>query len=85
MHVNCDELESAEKLLGLARGCGFKLSGIISVPKATVEIRSSERIDVPVEIIDPNTLDVLLRKANEKLKETHKKISKLKINLKKLK
>ena len=84
MHVNCDRLESAQKLLMSARNCGFKLSGIISVKKATVEIRSSERIDVPVEIIDPNDLIILVKKANEKLKETHKKISRLKASLKKL-
>lgn len=82
MHVNCSNLESAQKLLDLARNSGFKLSGIISAKKATVEIRSSERIDVPAEIINPDDLDVLVKKANEKLKETHKKISKLKEGLK---
>jgi len=85
MHVNCSDIENAEKLLKLARGCGFKLSGIIGIKKATIEIRSSERIDVPVEIIDPNTLDILIKKANEKMKETHKKINRLKTNLTKIK
>jgi len=84
MHINCASLESAQKLLVSARNCGFKLSGIISVKKATVEIRSSERIDVPVEIIDPNDLSVLVKKANEKLKLTHKKIARLKASIKKL-
>ncbi|MBD3259015.1 hypothetical protein GF371_00100, partial [Candidatus Woesearchaeota archaeon] len=84
MHVNCDGMESAQNLLELARTCGFKLSGIMGVKKSTVEIRSSERIDVPVEIIDPNDLNILIKKANEKLKETHKKIARLKTGLKKL-
>ncbi|AHL22910.1 tRNA(Phe) 7-((3-amino-3-carboxypropyl)-4-demethylwyosine(37)-N(4))-methyltransferase Taw3 [Thermococcus nautili] len=50
LHVGARTLEDAVKLLNLAIGLGFKYSNIKSVShrKLLVEIRSTERMDVPL-------------------------------------
>ncbi|NJD98923.1 hypothetical protein E3E26_03850 [Thermococcus sp. LS1] len=50
LHVSARTLEDAVKLLNLAIGLGFKYSNIKSVShkKLVVEIRSTERMDVPL-------------------------------------
>ncbi|MDI3475269.1 MAG: tRNA wybutosine-synthesizing protein 3 [Thermococcaceae archaeon] len=50
LHVGARTLEDAVKLLNLAIGLGFKYSNIKSVShkKLVVEIRSTERMDVPL-------------------------------------
>ncbi|MCK4670427.1 MAG: hypothetical protein KAT43_04445 [Nanoarchaeota archaeon] len=78
MHVSCDSIDDAQKLLDLARNTGFKLSGIISAKKNVVEIRASERLDIPISVVlDVFALDNVITEANKKLDETHNKIKKL--------
>ncbi|WP_456394144.1 tRNA(Phe) 7-((3-amino-3-carboxypropyl)-4-demethylwyosine(37)-N(4))-methyltransferase Taw3 [Thermococcus sp.] len=50
LHVSAKTMEDAVKLLNLAIGLGFKYSNIKSVShkKLLVEIRSTERMDVPL-------------------------------------
>src|SRR3989338_5583747 len=45
IHVCCKNLESAEKLLEVARVSSFKKSGIFSVKTLSVEINSNDRVD----------------------------------------
>lgn len=78
LHVSCRTIDDAQKLLDLARNTGFKLSGIISAKKNIVEIRTSERLDVPVAaVLDIFALDTVVSEANKKLEETHEKIKRL--------
>lgn len=74
LHVICKDLESAEKLLEIARNSGFKHSGIqgLNPQRIVVEITSSERIESPlrlrgVEFMDKEKLQVLVNIANELL------------------
>ncbi|NJE12807.1 hypothetical protein [Thermococcus sp. LS2] len=94
IHVSAKTLEDAVELLNLAINCGFKHSNIksISHKKLVVEIRSTERMDVPLgengvlwvseeyiaKIVD--LANAQLRRAKEKLKRLEEKIEKLKKN-----
>lgn len=77
LHVVCKNIDSARSLLKLVRDCGFKQAGIIGITKDkfTLEIRSSERIDVPVNVV--KDFDSLISVANGKLEESWKKVEKL--------
>jgi tRNA wybutosine-synthesizing protein 3 len=78
LHVSCATIGDAQQLLDLARNTGFKLSGIISAKKNVVEIRASERLDIPLSVVlDVFALDTAIIEANKKLDETHNKIKKL--------
>ncbi len=50
IHVVCENLEYANKLLEIARNCGFKYSSIKSIKKGRflVEILSSENLHIPL-------------------------------------
>ncbi|MCD6189016.1 MAG: hypothetical protein J7J97_02290, partial [Thermococcus sp.] len=92
LHVAARTLEDAVELLNLAISCGFKHSNIksISHKKLVVEIRSTERMDVPLgkdgELwVSPEHLekiieiaDLQLRRAKEKLRRLENEIEKLK-------
>lgn len=67
IHVNCKSLPDAEKLLNLAVQAGFKRSGLISIKKSTVEIKSSERLETPLEKNLPEFIKMLVKEANKKL------------------
>lgn len=84
LHINCKNLESANKLLLLAHQSGFKNSGIISLKKNTLGLRSTEKIEAPLDIEKINTpyIKFLVEEANKKLKRTKEKINKLENNLK---
>jgi len=84
LHVACETIESAKKLLNLARLCGFKRSGIISIKsnKNVVEILSTENLAVPFSkkkkrLVSKELLQLCVNLANEKLDKTHRKIDKL--------
>ncbi len=79
IHVNCNDLSTAEALLLVALKAGFKNSGIISLKKNTLEIRSTERIETPLDIEKTNVSHIkfLVEEANRKLKKTKEKIKKL--------
>jgi tRNA wybutosine-synthesizing protein 3 len=49
IHVVCRDIGSAKKLIGISKDSGFKYSSIFSIEgKIIVEIRSTEKMDVPV-------------------------------------
>ncbi len=83
LHVKCETIESAQKLLNLAYNNGFKYSSIKSLRQgALVEIGSSERMELPVAIngkiiVDKEYLKTVLRLANEKLKKSQGKLKRL--------
>jgi tRNA wybutosine-synthesizing protein 3 len=82
VHVASRDLESAVKLKNLALSCGFKNAGIKSVStKIIVEIRSTERIDVPLGekklLVDEQYLRFLIKYANKALSRSRKKLKKL--------
>ncbi|KUJ98512.1 MAG: hypothetical protein XD43_1822 [Thermococcales archaeon 44_46] len=92
LHISTKTLKDAVELLNLAISCGFKHSNIksISHKKLVVEIRSTERMDVPLgmngelwvsedylkRIVEIANLQ--LRRAKEKLKRLENEIEKLK-------
>ncbi len=78
LHVNCMTLADAERLLELAKSCGFKRSGIFSLKHFSVELQGTERMetlltrDLPKEYIAR-----LAAAANLRLQRTKKKIQML--------
>ncbi|ALV63557.1 tRNA methylase [Thermococcus sp. 2319x1] len=92
LHVSAKTLKDAVELLNLAISCGFKHSNIksISHKKLVVEIRSTERMDVPIgrdgefwvsedylrRIVEIANLQ--LRRAKEKLKTLENEIERFK-------
>jgi len=91
LHVVARNVEKANRLLHLAREAGFKHSGILSVKNERVimELTSSERIETPLRMrgvwifSDENLLE-LIRRANELLLVTKRKIRKFEELLKSL-
>ena len=83
LHVACASLEDAQKLLDKARLAGWKKSGIITVGKRyVVELNSTERLEFPIinngkVLVDNEFLKILVKRANEKLENTWKKIKAL--------
>ncbi|MCK5624448.1 hypothetical protein KAI04_01245 [Candidatus Pacearchaeota archaeon] len=87
LHVACKTLEDANKLCTKARLAGWKKSGIIAVDKRyIVELNSTERLEFPIIdngkiLVDDDFLKILVKRANEKLKNTWKKIESLEKNI----
>ena len=83
LHVKCSSLESAEKFLVLAKGVGFKRTGIISLRRRPViEMTSSEHISIPIVInseLQANREQFcrFVEKCNEFMEKNHGKIDKL--------
>ena len=84
LHVSARTLEDAVKLLNLAIGLGFKYSNIKSVShkKLLVEIRSTERMDVPLgengELwVDGNYLERIINLANAQVRRFKGKLRRL--------
>jgi len=83
LHVMCNELESAKKLLEKAQLSGWKRSGIIFAEKRiVVELLSTEKLEFPLIsdgefLVDEKFLKIVLKKANENMKRGWKKIQKL--------
>ncbi len=83
LHVACRDIESAQKLLNIAKDSGLKRSGIISTAsKVMVEIISSELLETPISknfqlMVEDNYLEFIIDEANAKLKRTHNRIKKL--------
>lgn len=75
IHIRCKDLKAAKKMLAIAVSSGFKKSGIISLNKIILEIKSSEKMETFLtRNIDKNYLNVLIKKANEKLLKSKEKI-----------
>ena len=83
LHVACESLEDAQKLVSGARLVGWKKSGIIAGDKRyVVELNSTERLEFPIInngkiLVDDNFLKILVNRTNEKLENTWKKIKAL--------
>ncbi len=90
-HVACIDTEAANTLLKLCQAGGWKRSGIISTggrrkkqDRVMVEIVGNERVDAPVTIdgklvFDKKYLSFLVKKANEKLEITRKRLDDLRV------
>ena len=87
LHVACESLEDAQKLVDKARLAGWKKSGIITADKRyIVELNSTERLEFPIInkgeiLVDDDFLKILVKRANEKLENTWKKIKALEKSL----
>lgn len=83
LHVVCKSLEDANKLYSKSKLAGWKKSGIIAVDKRyVVELNSTERLELPIInkgkiLVDDDFLRILVKRANEKLRNTWKKVKDL--------
>ncbi|WP_209475517.1 tRNA(Phe) 7-((3-amino-3-carboxypropyl)-4-demethylwyosine(37)-N(4))-methyltransferase Taw3 [Thermococcus stetteri] len=89
LHVAARTMEDAVKLLNLAIGLGFKYSNIKSVShrKLLVEIRSTERMDVPLgengELwVSEDYIERIVGLANDQLRRFKGKLKRLEGKLK---
>lgn len=84
LHVACKSLEDANRLYNKAKLTGWKKSGIIAIDKRyVIELNSTERLEFPIIeegkiLVDDYFLNILVKRANEKLENTWKKIERLK-------
>lgn len=83
LHVCCEKIEDAEKILNLAREAGWKNSGIMSTQGRIVcELRSTEYLAFPIMsggkiLVSDEFLKVAVKEANERLEKSWEKIEKL--------
>jgi len=83
LHVCCERIEDAEKLLNIAREAGWKNSGIMSTQGRIVcELRSTEYLAFPIMVcgkilVSDDFLRVVVKEANERLEKSWTKIGKL--------
>ena len=89
IHVFAKNLESADKLIKTAIGCGFKNSGFKTFDKnIVIEVTSTERLDSPVGIdgklfCNNEYLSLLVDIANDVIKKSSAKLKKFEIKLEK--
>jgi len=83
LHVCCDKLEDAEKLLEKARESGWKNSGIMSTSgRIVLELRSTEYLALPIMekgklLVNEEFIKILLKESNKRLENGWGKIKKL--------
>ena len=83
LHVACESLEDALSFLKKARTIGFKRGGIISGGKRFVlELIGTEKLELPIIkegriLVDDKFLRLIVKKSNENLKKSWKRIEKL--------
>lgn len=88
-HIAARNIDAAKKLLKLCRDLGFKHSGIIGVSRRVmIEIIFNEKIDCPISEntklkVTEEHLDLLIKKANEKLKRNQELLKKFEKEIKK--
>jgi len=92
LHVGARRMEDAVRLLNLAIGLGFKYSNIKSVShkKLLVEIRSTERMDVPLgedgELwVSEDYIERIVAIANDQVRRFKGKLKKLEEEIERLK
>lgn len=82
LHVACSSWQKAQELINKAKFAGWKNSGIIASKKRIIcEMRSTERIDLPIAnkrrvLLSEDYLKLLVKEANKKLLRTGEKIKK---------
>lgn len=83
LHICCEKTDDAEKMLNLARECGWKNSGIMSLSgRIVLELRSTEYLALPIiengkMIVDRDFLNILIVESNKRLEKGWNKIKKL--------
>ncbi len=91
LHVDCRDLDSAIRIVRLAREAGWKRSGIFEIKSYRImcELHSTERLDTIVAkdgkiLVTEEYMKVLVNEANKKLKRTREKMKKFYEKLKEL-
>ncbi|RLI05317.1 hypothetical protein DRO26_02520 [Candidatus Bathyarchaeota archaeon] len=84
IHVSCKDLETASKLVLEARNSGFKETGIFVVNNRhiMVEIKSSEKMNIPLVLNGKTVLD--FQNLTELSKYLNKQLKTLKLKIKRL-
>lgn len=83
LHVACRSFNDASVLLKKAQLSGFKRAGIIASGKRFIcELLSTEKLEFPLMkkgrlLVDDEFLKIIVKKSNENLKKSWKKIEKL--------
>jgi len=83
LHIACNSLEDAQTLVDKAKFLGYKQSSIIASKKRIIiELRSTEKIEIPITnrgkiLVNDEFLKILVKESNKKLKRTWGKIKKL--------
>lgn len=83
LHVACNSLDDAQKLVNKAKLAGWKRSGIMGGKRNMVELHSTESISFPVIdnkkiLVGDDFLKLIVNQANEKLERVWDKIERLK-------
>ncbi len=80
IHIACENVESAKKLLEVAKNSGLRRSGIISMKNWVVEISPPERLEMVASIsgktLNLETLRINYQFCIEKLKKSRERIKK---------
>jgi len=88
LHVACQNLVDADKLLKKAQFCGWKKSGLLTLGKKIIlELNSTERLEFPIIknskiLVGDEFLEIVVEESNRKLNDSWKKIEKLEKSLK---
>jgi len=83
LHVACADLNSAQKLVNLAKLSGWKHSGIMATRRRfMVELHSTEKLDFPIMknkklLVNDDFLKIIVKQANKKLGKAWEKIVRL--------
>jgi len=83
LHVACKDLKSAQFLVDKAKLAGWKRSGIIATSKRfIVELMSTEKLEFLIMnknrlLVNNSYLEIVVKRSNENLKKTWKKIKRL--------
>lgn len=91
LHVSCNNLETASKLLDSARKAGFKHSGILSISSRGyhLEIRGSENLVFPLKIrgkrvVRKDSIKIVVKEVERILKEAKSRIKRLRKSVEQL-
>ena len=82
LHVKAKDLDSAQKLLSVAKDSGLKISGITSIKNCTLEIRGTERMETLLtKDCSKDYVSILVKEANNRLQKTKEKIKRFVDNI----
>ncbi len=75
LHIACENVESAERLLLASQKAGIRRAGIISLKNLVVEVCGHERMEIPVRFGKPLSIDLeeVLELARMKLERSREK------------
>jgi len=84
LHIGADSLENANKILDVMKKAGVKRGGLIVAKpgKFLLELEGTQRMSLPVKsgkkiLVEKDFLELLVKKANEKMKKNKKTIKRL--------